>query len=135
MGALYYDKILGFERTLIFKFMHELKIIQDIFPIIENTAKKNHLKSINKVFLMVGGLRQVVLEFLQFAFKVVAEDSIAANAELIVKLIPVTACCKKCRQQFNVGENIYICPHCDSSDLEVLTGKEIVLESIEGERG
>lgn len=114
--------------------MHELKIIQDIFPIIKNVARKNHLKSINKVFLRVGKLRQVVLEFLQFAFATVAQDTIAANAELIVKLIPITATCKTCQQQFAVGENIYICPYCDSVDLEILTGKEIVLESVEGER-
>lgn len=114
--------------------MHELKIIQDIFPIIENVAKENHLKSINKVFLQVGGLRQVVPEFLQFAFVTVAKDTIVAiGAELIIEAIPITARCKHCQKQFTVGENIYVCPHCDSSDLEILTGKEIILESIDGE--
>ncbi len=113
--------------------MHELKIIQDVFPIIENVAKENHLKSINKVFLQVGGLRQVVPEFLQFAFATVAKDTIAAGAELIIELIPITARCKNCQKQFTVGENIYVCPHCDSSDLEILTGKEIVLAGVDGE--
>ena len=113
--------------------MHELKIIQDVFPIIENVAKENHLKSVTKVVLQVGALRQVVLEFLRFAFATVATDTVAAGAELIIESIPITARCKTCHEQFTVGENIYICPHCDHSDLEILTGKEIILESVDGE--
>lgn len=113
--------------------MHELNIIQNIFPIIENAAQKNHLKVVNKVFLQVGGMRQVVAEFLSFAFATIAKGTIAENAELIVESIPVTAHCKKCQQPFTIGENTYICPHCDSADLEILTGKEIILESVEGE--
>jgi hydrogenase nickel incorporation protein HypA/HybF len=113
--------------------MHELKIIQDVFPIIEKVAKENNLKSINKVFLKVGGLRQVVLEFLQFAFNTVAKDSIAADAELVIEFIPISAVCKNCKKQFNVVDSVYICPYCDNGDVEILTGKEIVLESLEGE--
>jgi hydrogenase nickel incorporation protein HypA/HybF len=112
--------------------MHELSIIQNIFPIIEKVAKENHLKVVNKVFLKVGGLRQVVLEFMSFAFATVAKGTIAENAELIIELIPVAARCKKCQQQFTVDGNVYVCPHCDGADLEILTGKEIVLESVEG---
>lgn len=112
--------------------MHELKIMQDIFPIIESVIKENHLKSVDKVVLRVGTLRQIIPEFLQFAFTAVTKDTIAARAKLIIEIIPTTARCKTCQQQFNVGKNIYICPHCDSSDLEVLTGKEIILESIDG---
>jgi hydrogenase nickel incorporation protein HypA/HybF len=114
--------------------MHELNIIQNIFPIIENVAKENHLKRVTKIFLKVGGLRQVVSEFLQFTFATVAKGTIAENAELIIELILVTARCKKCQQQFIVEDNVYICPHCDSVALEILTGKEIILESVEGER-
>ncbi|CAL7959775.1 Hydrogenase maturation factor HypA [Gammaproteobacteria bacterium] len=114
--------------------MHELKIIQDVFPIIENVAKENRLKSVTKVVLQVGALRQVIHEFLQFAFATVAKDTIAASAELIIESIPITARCKACHKQFTVGENTYICPYCDSSDLEILTGKEVILESIDGEK-
>jgi hydrogenase nickel incorporation protein HypA/HybF len=114
--------------------MHELSIIQNIFPIIENVAKENHLKIVNKVFLKVGGLRQVVLEFLQFAFTTVSKGTIAENADLIIELIPITVDCKNCQKQFTIEENVYICPSCDNTELEVLTGKEVVLDQIEGEQ-
>ena len=114
--------------------MHEFKIIQDIFPVIEDIAKDNHLRSISKVYLQVGALRQVVLEFLQFAFKTLAKDTIASNAELIVELVPVTVFCPVCQKEVAIAKNIYICPQCENGSLQILTGKEVVLTAIDGEK-
>ena len=114
--------------------MHELKIIQDIFPVITNVAAANDLKTISKVYLEVGELRQVIGEFLQFAFAAVAKETIAAGAELVIKPILVTAKCNNCQQKVGVEKHSYICPYCGSVGLDILTGKEIVLVSVEGER-
>jgi len=113
--------------------MHELRIIQDIFPTIEKASQENHLKSISKVHLKMGALRQIVPEFLKFAFTTVAKGTIAEEAELVIEIIPITVFCQNCQQKFKVEENAYLCPNCESTKLEILTGKEIVLESIEGE--
>lgn len=112
--------------------MHELTMIQEVFPLIEAVAKKNHLKSINKVVLSVGELRQVQSGFLQFAFAVVAESTIAKGAELVINLIPVAVFCQDCKKEFTVHENVYICPECGGVSLNFLTGKELILESIDG---
>ena len=114
--------------------MHELKIIQDIFPVIEKVAGDNHLKSITKVILGVGEQRQVKNEFLQFAFDTLAKNSVAEGAELVINLIPVTVLCNSCQKKFEICDNIYVCPGCGGIDLDVLTGKEIVLESVDGDR-
>lgn len=114
--------------------MHELKIIQDIFPLIEKVAKENHLRLINKVVLSIGELRQVQKEFLQFAFANIAQDTIASGAELVIKPIPVTMFCESCKKQFTVKKDVYICPGCSGVTLNCLTGKEVILESVDGER-
>lgn len=113
-------------------FMHELKIIQDIFPLMEKVAKENHLKSINKVVLAIGNLRQIQEEFLQFAFKTIAQDTIAKGSELVIKKVPICVFCRGCQQKFEVKENAYVCPHCNGVSLEIVTGKEIILESVDG---
>ena len=82
--------------------------------------------------MSIGRLRQVKKEFLKFAFEAVAKDTIAAGAELIISIIPITVVCHDCKKQFTVEENIYICPDCEGASLEILTGKEVVLESIDG---
>jgi hydrogenase nickel incorporation protein HypA/HybF len=114
--------------------MHELKIIQDIFPLIEKAAQDNQLKSITKVTLSVGKLHQIQNKFLHFAFTTIAQDTIATTAELVIKTVPVTIFCLECRKRFTVQDNIYLCPKCNNTNFELLTGKEIVLESIDGEK-
>ena len=112
--------------------MHELSLIQNIFATILKIAADNQLQRITKVTLQIGQLRQVVPEFLQFAFTATAKDTIAAEAQLVIEHIPITVLCQSCSQKFTVTENIYICPYCQSTKLEILSGKEIIIASIEG---
>lgn len=114
--------------------MHELSIIQNIYNTIKDIAAENNLKVIKKVYLKIGALRQVVPEFLTFAFEHVTADSLAQGAELIIEVIPVQILCHTCQQQHTVTDNFYVCPNCNSADIEIITGKEIVLASIEGEQ-
>ncbi len=113
--------------------MHEFSIIQDILKTVKQTAANNHLKKVNKATLEIGQLRQCVPEFLQFAFEILAKDTVASGAELIVREISVKALCLHCRKEFKIENNSYSCPYCDSMDLDVLSGKEVVLASIEGD--
>lgn len=114
--------------------MHELTLIQNIFTTILNVAADNQLKRITRVTLHVGQLRQVVPDFLQFAFTTTAKNTIAENAVLQIEHVPVTIMCQTCHKKSTVEENIYICPLCQSTKLEILSGKEIIIANIEGEQ-
>ncbi len=113
--------------------MHEFSIIQGIFKLLEDIAKQNKLIKINKVTLRIGKLRQVVPEFLQFAFEHSSADTIAENAELIIEEMPIKMKCETCQHEFTVERNTYICPKCEAVKLTVLTGKEVLIASIDGE--
>ncbi|OGT21610.1 MAG: hydrogenase maturation nickel metallochaperone HypA [Gammaproteobacteria bacterium RIFCSPHIGHO2_02_FULL_42_13] len=113
--------------------MHEFSIIQDILKTIEQTAVKNNLKKINKATLEIGQMRQCIPEFLQFAFETLAKDTIASGSKLIIREIPVKALCVQCKKEFKVIGDSYCCPHCDSVELDILSGKEIILSSIDGD--
>ena len=112
--------------------MHEFNIIQNIFPALEKIANENHLKSIEKVTLQVGKLRQIVPETLQFAFKTLAINTLAHSAELIIEEIPISFSCTSCQKTFIVEDHIYICPFCESLELKIVSGKEIILASVDG---
>lgn len=113
--------------------MHELSIIENIFKALQEVAREKNLAVITKVTIKIGRLRQVVPEFLQFAFATVAKNTLAESSKLEIKFVPITVLCKHCQNKFTVEENAYVCENCGSVDLEILTGKEIELESIEGE--
>jgi hydrogenase nickel incorporation protein HypA/HybF len=114
--------------------MHELGIIQSIFTTVEQVATENKLKSISKVVLKVGALRQIVPEFLQYAFTSVTEGTIAQAAKLEIEIVPITAKCSNCGAEFGIEEHVYACPKCESAAVKIITGKEIVIENIEGEQ-
>jgi hydrogenase nickel incorporation protein HypA/HybF len=115
--------------------MHELGIIQNIFKVVEQTAIDNHLKKITKVYLKIGRFRQVVPEFLQFAFANVVKGTVAAGAELVIDIVPISGLCRACGKDFVIDADHDIllqCPNCGAVDLEIITGKEVVLDSVEG---
>jgi hydrogenase nickel incorporation protein HypA/HybF len=114
--------------------MHELSVVQNIFLTIEKVALANNLKKVTKIVLKVGKLRQLVPEFLHFAFTTIAKNTIAENAVFEIELVPIKMRCNSCQRGFIVEENIYFCDKCGSSDLEMLAGKEIILDNIEGEK-
>lgn len=114
--------------------MHELVVISNIFKAIKNAASKNNLVKVSKVKLQVGKLRQLEESMLRFAFDTISKETVAQGAQLELDYIPVVMFCTVCSSSFEVKGKKYICPSCESSDLQLLKGKEVILESIEGER-
>lgn len=113
--------------------MHEFSIMQGVFELVEDIARKNNLIKINKVVLKIGKLRQVFCDFLQFAFETISENTIAAGAKLVIEEVPITMHCKVCQQDFTVEYSTYVCSYCGATELELLTGKEVLIASVEGE--
>lgn len=68
--------------------MHEFSIIQNLFSIIAKEAAQNHINHINKVTVHIGELRQLVPDFLQFAFTTIAQGTISEGAQLNIEIIP-----------------------------------------------
>lgn len=113
--------------------MHEFSIIENIFKTIDKIASDNQLKVITKVTLKVGKMRQIIPDFLRFAFETIAKNTLAANAELIIEEIPMTVRCHRCDKISLIEELILICPNCVTTNIEIISGKELILETIEGE--
>ncbi len=113
--------------------MHEFSIVSSIFSIIEDVARENNLTSIDKVSLTIGKMRQVVPVAMEMAFEAITKGTIAEEALLEMEFLPIVMQCKSCSHKFDVEENVYICPSCDSAQLEMLQGQELLLKNIEGE--
>ena len=114
--------------------MHELGIIHNLFTIIEEVAEENKLVRINKVKLKLGRLQQIVPEMFTFAFETVAKGTKAEGAVLDIEYVPIKMLCKTCNNEFIVEEHVYICPECAQTNLTMLEGMEIILESVEGDQ-
>ena len=113
--------------------MHELGIITNLFTLIDEIADEHKLRKVTRITVKLGKLQQIVPDMLQFAFESVAKGSRAEDAVMDVEYVPIKMKCKHCAQEFIVDDHLYICPGCEQTDLDMLEGMEILLESIEGE--
>lgn len=111
--------------------MHELSIVASLFETLDEKAREHRARKITRVKLKVGRLAGVVPEFLLTAFDTYKEATIADGAELEIEETPVTVRCRKCGAETAKDDFIFACPACESTDIEVIDGLELLLDRIE----
>ena len=113
--------------------MHELAIAQNIIDIAIHAAKKGGAQRITSVNVIAGELRGIVTTQLTFCFSLAAENTIASGAILNLEIIPVRGKCRRCAETFIVKDYCYVCPKCQSQDIQTTGGTELQLRDIEVE--
>ena len=73
----------------------------------------------------------VVPQSLRFCFEVARRDTPLDGAELHIEEIPVQARCRSCDRQWTVDEPVFRCPGCAGTALEIVSGRELDIQSIE----
>ncbi len=112
--------------------MHEMGIAIQIVEI-ATASIPAELKNVlvERVNLKVGKLAAVVPESLRFCFQIAAQDTLLRNAELNIEEIQVVVRCKECRAQDTISDPVFRCQHCNSSFVEIISGRELDITSIE----
>ena len=108
--------------------MHELALSS---AIVNTAAKHADGRRVTVVFLRVGRLRQVVPDTLEVYFEFVARDSVCEGARLEQEVIPATLRCLPCERTWPIDIPAFRCPFCGGSEVEIATGDEFEVESIE----
>jgi len=110
--------------------VHELSLSS---AIVNTVAKHAHGRRVTVVNLRVGRLRQVIPDTLEFYFQFVARDSVCEGAQLMQQVIPARLRCRTCDHEWAIEIPAFRCPACTGSDVEVASGDEFEVESIEVE--
>jgi hydrogenase nickel incorporation protein HypA/HybF len=112
--------------------MHEMGVAMQIIEIATASIPENSVQSrVLRVNLKVGKLSAVVSDSLRFCFEVAAKDTALEGAELVIDEIPVIALCNACGVKWTVESPVFICNQCQSGKIELLSGRELDIESIE----
>ena len=114
--------------------MHELKIADELIEIIIKVAESEKLKKVTQVNIQFGKMIQIVPETFRFVFESGVKGTIIKNARLNLEVLPVKFACKKCKEETEIEDLIFVCPRCGSNDLKLIQGRETIIESIEGEK-
>ncbi len=107
--------------------------MNNILQIILEYAEKNKAKKINSVNLKIGALSDVIPEWAQMYFDMLTKDTIAQQAKLVIEIVKVKIQCRSCQHSFTVSkpEEGFMCHSCESSDIEIVEGRELQVTSID----
>jgi hydrogenase nickel incorporation protein HypA/HybF len=111
--------------------MHEASITESILSLTLEKAKEAGARKVTRVNLVVGELSGVVGECVEQYFKLLAENTIAAGAVLSFETRPTTLKCRKCGNEFSPADYNWNCPACREANVEITSGQECYMESIE----
>jgi hydrogenase nickel incorporation protein HypA/HybF len=111
--------------------MHEAGIAQSLLDIVEETAFNNNANKVLKIFVEIGKLQAIETDSLLFAFDALKEGTIANNAKLIIREIPIIGLCHDCKHKYEYDNYIFTCKNCNSINVEIISGEELRISEIE----
>ena len=111
--------------------MHEMALAEGILDIALDYAKQNNAQKINEVGLLIGEMSGVEQESLRFSFAMLVKGTIAENAVLKIKDVPLVGKCSKCGKEFHIDHYDFWCPECKDGVLTTISGREMQVEYLE----
>ncbi|KAA3606051.1 MAG: hydrogenase nickel insertion protein HypA [Planctomycetota bacterium] len=135
--------------------MHEWALAEGVVATALQTAEQEGFQRLTEVVVKIGELQNIKLEVFQQALEAVipAQESLLQGTEFRLELIPTQLCCRACGHGFSVSEGktelspdeaeaihflpelahgFLQCPNCQSPDFQVVDGRGVRLESVEG---
>ena len=110
--------------------MHEMSIALNIIRIAEEELRKSEREKITAISLSIGKLSGIVIESLKFALEASGALSRLSGARITIEEIPAKMKCLNCNHEFECDDFYSICPECEAFRHEILSGKELVINSI-----
>jgi hydrogenase nickel incorporation protein HypA/HybF len=115
--------------------MHEMAIAQSVFDIAFGEANKHAAAKIRKIKLSVGEFSGVVKDALYFALEVLKKDTPAADAEIEIEVVKLTAVCETCGEvDCKLSDLKFTCLECDGQ-LTITAGRDMKVDYIDLDDG
>ena len=113
--------------------MHEMSIVHNLISIIKEEMVKNNAATLRSVRVNIGEMSGIVPEALRTCFHIITAKSNMKGAELKIETTPLEGYCRNCKEDYNVIDYIFICPECGSTDIDIISGREMNIVEIEVE--
>lgn len=108
--------------------MHELSLCQ---AVAETVTRRAGGRRVQRVDVRIGHLRQVVPDSMQFSWEMLTAGTELDGCQLVIDYVAAVLECRSCGLRTTLDAPIMLCRHCDSSDVSVLSGEELLVSSID----
>jgi len=112
--------------------MHEFALGQAIVDIVRQESSQRRLRP-TAVEITIGRMSDVVPEALSFALETLAGEAGLTGVTFDMRTVPVMMRCRKCDHGYEVTDSDFTCPGCQSTDVELVSGDELEVATIEFE--
>jgi hydrogenase nickel incorporation protein HypA/HybF len=112
--------------------MHEYSVTKSLVDLCNQEAQANKIDKVKIINLKIGRFTGFSPDAVKFYFDYLKVDTRCADAEIVFDEVPIKIWCQDCGQEIVIDEPIMICPQCGRTNIEVRTGREFYVESIEG---
>jgi hydrogenase nickel incorporation protein HypA/HybF len=111
--------------------VHELSVAQALVEQVDAVMDQHHASSATAIRVRIGPLAGVVPELLATAFPLAAAGSRMEHAELEFTHAPIQVHCQTCGLDTEAAMNRLLCGACGDWHTQILSGDELLLESVE----
>lgn len=111
--------------------MHELSVCKGLLEQVAQVASPHHPARVSSIHLQIGPLSGVDPALLESAFPVARAGTVAAEARLVIRTMPVRVLCTACNTESDATPNRLVCMQCGSQHTRLVGGDELLLERIE----
>ena len=111
--------------------MHELSLIASVFEVLEEKAREHGAARVTRVVLKVGVMSGAVPDLVESAFETFKKGTIAEAARLEIVAVPVKLRCPECGGEAVREDTDFSCAGCGSRRVEIVEGRDLVVETIE----
>lgn len=111
--------------------MHELSLCRSLLHQTLEVAARHRAVAVTALRLQIGPLSGVEPELLKTAFPLAAAGTIAESAVLNLTATCIEVYCKSCNTRCQATPNRLCCATCGSCSTQLVSGDELMLESVE----
>lgn len=111
--------------------MHELSVVESLLKITLEHAEKAQARRVLALNLIIGQMSSIVDDSVQFYWDILSKDTIAEGAKLCFQRIPAVYRCWDCEYEYQLDGEHLACPQCGSVRVQLISGNEFRLDSID----
>jgi len=109
-----------------------MSIVDSLIKIVlEEWKRQGGEGKVSRINLRIGKFTAIIPRTFQFCFDILAKDTVLENAQLEIAEVPVKVRCSQCNSIREIDQPVFICPECGEKGLEIISGRELFIESFE----
>ena len=113
--------------------MHEVAIVETLIrQVADEVEQSGHTGRVTRLDLIVGRLSGASAEAIRFAFELLSKDDpLLDGAELVIDEQKAVCRCQACGVETEIDELVAACPVCESGQIQIVGGNDLMLASID----